>query len=132
MAYPFSLFRIYFPTFAPMNASRLTAILNRLNHYKYLIVIVVGVLIVGFFDDNSLLRRVKLQLQISKIEDEIDAFNKKNEAEKKELNELKRNPKAIEKIAREQYFMKADDEDIFVLSDDEQDNQTNQSNETDE
>ncbi|MDD6436850.1 MAG: septum formation initiator family protein [Prevotella sp.] len=115
-----------------MNASRLTAILNWLNHYKYLIVIVVGVLIVGFFDDNSLLRRVKLQLQISKIEDEIDAFNKKNEAEKKELNELKRNPKAIEKIAREQYFMKADDEDIFVLSDDEQDNQTNQSNETDE
>jgi len=110
----------------------LTAILNWLNHYKYLIVIVVGVLIVGFFDDNSLLRRVKLQLQISKIEDEIDAFNKKNEAEKKELNELKRNPKAIEKIAREQYFMKADDEDIFVLSDDEQDNQTNQSNETDE
>ena len=132
MAYPFSLFRIYFSTFAPMNASRLTAILNWLNHYKYLIVIVVGVLIVGFFDDNSLLRRVKLQLQISKIEDEIDAFNKKNEAEKKELNELKRNPKAIEKIAREQYFMKADDEDIFVLSDDEQDNQTNQSNETDE
>ena len=115
-----------------MNASRLTAILNWLNHYKYLIVIVVGVLIVGFFDDNSLLRRVKLQLQISKIEDEIDAFNKKNEAEKKELNELKRNPKAIEKIAREQYFMKADDEDIFVLSDDEQDNPTNQSNETDE
>ena len=115
-----------------MNASRLTAILNWLNHYKYLIVLVVGVLIVGFFDDNSLLRRVKLQLQISKIEDEIDAFNKKNEAEKKELNELKRNPKAIEKIAREQYFMKADDEDIFVLSDDEQDNQTNQSNETDE
>ena len=93
-----------------MNASRLTAILNWLNHYKYLIVIVVGVLIVGFFDDNSLLRRVKLQLQISKIEDEIDAFNKKNEAEKKELNELKRNPKAIEKIARERYFMKADNE----------------------
>jgi cell division protein FtsB len=28
------------------------------------------------------------------------------------------NPKAIEKIARERYFMKADDEDVFVLSDD--------------
>ena len=31
---------------------------------------------------------------------------------------LESNPKAIEKIARERYFMKADDEDIFVLSDD--------------
>ena len=27
------------------------------------------------------------------------------------------NPSAITKIARERYFMKADDEDIFVLSD---------------
>ena len=37
----------------------------------------------------------------------------------RELRMLDRNPKAIEKIARERYFMKADDEDIFVLSDDE-------------
>ena len=36
------------------------------------------------------------------------------------LRELETNPKAIEKIARERYFMKADDEDIFVLSDDQQ------------
>jgi len=32
---------------------------------------------------------------------------------------LRRDPKAIEKIARERYFMKTDDEDIYVLSDDE-------------
>ena len=32
------------------------------------------------------------------------------------------NPKAITKIARENYFMKADDEDIFVLSDDKRPN----------
>ena len=31
---------------------------------------------------------------------------------------LDSDPKAIEKIARERYFMKTDDEDIFVLSDD--------------
>ena len=36
------------------------------------------------------------------------------------LKELNTNPDAIAKIARERYFMKADDEDIFVLSDDEQ------------
>ena len=32
---------------------------------------------------------------------------------------MKCDPKAIARIARERYFMKADDEDIFVLSDDE-------------
>ena len=33
---------------------------------------------------------------------------------------LDKDPKAIQKIARERYFMKADDEDIFVLTDDSQ------------
>ena len=33
---------------------------------------------------------------------------------------MQRNHKEIEKIARERYFMKADDEDIFVLSTDRQ------------
>ena len=32
---------------------------------------------------------------------------------------MKTDPKAIERVAREDYFMKADDEDIFVLSDDQ-------------
>ena len=31
---------------------------------------------------------------------------------------LDSDPNAMRKIARERYFMKADDEDIFVLSDD--------------
>ena len=47
--------------------------------------------------------------------EKYDNLNKKNQAR---IRELDGNPKAIEKIARERYFMKADDEDIFVLSDD--------------
>ena len=35
------------------------------------------------------------------------------------IRELDRNPKAMEKIARERYFMKTDDEDIFVLRENE-------------
>ena len=116
-----------------MNVKRIQAVAGWLNHYKYLIVIVAGVLIVGFFDDNSILQRVKLQMQISDIEDQIAWYNKQNEADRKELNLLRTNPKAIEKIARERYFMKVDDEDIFVLSDDEQQTaQTGQDNETNE
>ena len=36
----------------------------------------------------------------------------------RQIHELNHNPKAMERIARERYFMKHDDEDIFVLSDD--------------
>ena len=40
--------------------------------------------------------------------------------------------RAYERIARERYFMKADDEDIFVLSTDLPNNDNEQDNETTE
>lgn len=89
-----------------------------LNHYKYLIVVVLGVLVVGVIDDNSFMRRIQYEMQISELKEEIERYNHRNELDSKQLKELKHDPKAIEKIARERYFMKADDEDIYVLSDD--------------
>lgn len=100
--------------------NRLNAIWSIISHYKYLIVIVIGVLIVGFVDQNSFRKRIEYELQISDLQAEIDKYNAKNAADTKELRELRNDPNAIEKIARERYFMKADDEDIYVLSDDPQ------------
>ena len=85
-----------------------------LNHYRYLIVVVVGVLIVGFVD----------------LKKQIKEYNERHSTDTERLRQLKRDPKAIEKIARERYFMKADDEDIYVLSDDEK--PTQQQDETTE
>ena len=99
--------------------SRFNHILNLLAHYKYLIVLVVGTLIVGMLDENSVLKRIQLDLQIGDLKAEIEKYNNQYEADARQLNELRRHPQAIEKIARERYFMKADDEDIYVLSDDE-------------
>lgn len=99
---------------------KLGLIWQLLSHYKYLIVTTVGVLFVGFLDENSFLQLVKYNLQISELEEQIDRYNERNQAAVKELQDLRRDPKAIERIARERYFMKADDEDIFVLSDDPQ------------
>lgn len=111
-------------------AGRLNGILGFIAHYKYLIVVVIGVLIVGLIDENSFLKRVQLELRISDLKCEINKYTEQYEADSRQLNELKRHPKAIERIARERYFMKADDEDIYVLSDDEQPIETN--NETTE
>ena len=98
-------------------AKKLNLIWNFISHYKYLIVIVIGVAIVGFLDDNSFMKRVQYELQISDLKAEIEKYEAQHEADSKRLRELKRNPKAIEKIARERYFMKADDEDIYVMTD---------------
>ena len=100
--------------------NRLNSILRFVNHYKYLIVFVGGTLVVGFLDENSFIQRIKLEWQINDLEKEISKYNAMNDACAEELRNLKRDPNAIKRIAREKYFMKADNEDIFVLSDDPQ------------
>lgn len=99
---------------------RLKLILALISHYKYAITIIIGVLTVGFVDENSFLHRFQLEMQISDLEEEIAKYNAQNESDLKKLKEMRQGPQAFQKIARERYFMKADDEDIYVLSDDPQ------------
>lgn len=100
--------------------SRLYPILKYISRKKYLIVSVLGFVLIGFVGENSILKHVQNRMLIREMKKEIDAYNTQYEKDQQMLKELQRNPKAITKIAREQYFMKADDEDIFVLSDDQQ------------
>lgn len=88
-------------------------------YMKYVLVCVVGILIVGFLDDNSVLSHFNMMQRKSELREEIEYYESLNQKNKERIRQLEDNPKEIEKIAREQYFMKADDEDIFVLSDDE-------------
>lgn len=97
---------------------RFLPIINLIGHYKYVITIVVGTLVVGFIDENSFMKRVQLELQISDMKSEIERYRALHEADAKQLKELRHNPDAFARIARERYFMKADDEDVYVLSDD--------------
>lgn len=99
-------------------SKRLGIIWNYLAHYKYLIVIVVGVLVVGVFDDNSIRQHIRYQIQIAGLRSEIDKYNAQLEKDTRLLKEMRKGPQVFGKIARERYFMKADNEDIFVLSSD--------------
>ena len=112
-------------------SKRLGIIWNYLAHYKNLIVIVVGGLVVGVIDDNSIRQHIRYQIQIAGLRSEIDKYNAQLEKDTRLLKEMRKGPQVFGKIARERYFMKADNEDIFVLSSDipdepeEEDNQEN-------
>ena len=80
--------------------------------------IIIGVLITVVIDENSVMQRLKLEMQIRDLKEQIADYNAQYDRDQAKLKDLRRNPHAITKIARERYFMKADDEDIFVLSDD--------------
>ncbi len=97
---------------------KLGIVWNYLAHYKYLIVIIAGVLVVGVVDDNSIRQHIKYQIQIAGLRSEIEKYRTQYEKDSRQLKEMRHGPRAFEKIARERYFMKADNEDIFVLSTD--------------
>jgi cell division protein FtsB len=73
---------------------------------------------------------MKNQGRISELQEEIDKYNAEHNKNQAQIRKLNKDPKAMEKIARERYFMKADDEDIFVLSDDDRSTNTFANNET--
>ena len=97
-------------------------VLVRLSQYKglkYMIVLVVGIVIIGFDGDKCIMSHIENVDKINELKQEIVMYQEKYERDQAQLLELNNNPKAVEKIARERYFMKTEDEDIFVLSDDQ-------------
>ena len=109
-------------------AAKLNLIWTFISHYKYLIVIVIGVAIVGFLDENSIWSHLRNKERMGELKSEIEQLNQEHAHNQEQIKLLDKDPKAIQKIARERYFMKADDEDIYVLSGDLQ--QTTQADET--
>ena len=102
--------------------SSIKSFLLRILHsmfFRYTVVCILGVLIVGFLDENSLWNHMKNRQRINELQEETAKYNAVYRRDQARIRELERNPKAMEKIARERFFMKADDEDIFVLSDDD-------------
>ena len=91
----------------------------RIPALKYIVVTILAVVLIGFVDDNSVWHHIRNKQYIGELEDEIEKYEKLNQSNQAQSRELDSNPKAIEKIARERYFMKTDEEDIFVLSEDE-------------
>lgn len=84
-----------------------------------MVVIFFIILIVGFIDDNSFMHRFDRRNRMSQLRSEINVYKEQYEAADRCLREMDSNPKSIEKIAREKYYMKRPGEDVFVLRDTE-------------
>ncbi len=69
------------------------------------------------FDQNSLLERRKFSSELEELKVEKEYYLNKIEEDSKRLEELKTDNDNLEKFAREQYLMKKDNEDIFIIVD---------------
>ena len=52
---------------------------------------------------------------LRQLEKDRDYYKERIEEDRRKLNELKTSSDNLEKFAREQYFMKKDDEDIYII-----------------
>ena len=98
---------------------KLLTIWEFIGKHKYLITILIFVIIIGFLDENSAIRRIGYGREINNLENEIEKYRNDYEETTKKLNEITTNPEAIEQIAREKYLMKKPNEDIYVFEDKE-------------
>lgn len=97
---------------------KLNFIWRLIGHNKYWIVTIVGVVIVGFVDDNSFMKRAEYEMEIRDLKEQIDKYRTQYAHDEALLKDMRRNSEAVTRIAREKYFMKMDDEDVFVIRED--------------
>ena len=82
---------------------------------KYLLTGIFFVVWVIFFDQNNLIDRYKLVREVDQLQKNRVYYIERIKSDSARLNELRTSPENLEKFAREQYLMKRDNEEIFVI-----------------
>lgn len=80
----------------------------------YVLVLTIFVIWMTFFDTNSLMIHLELKNEIDKLEKEKE-FLKNEIAKDREILEKMSDENELERIAREKYYMKKENEEIFLI-----------------
>ncbi len=80
----------------------------------YVLVLTVFLIWMVFFDTNSLLIHLELRKEIKKLEKQQEFLKEEIAKDKKIINRLS-NPEELEKFAREQYYLKRKNEEIYLI-----------------
>jgi len=81
---------------------------------KYVIILLFFIVWMLFFDENSYLNHRELNNEIDKLENANDYYRNEIKQDSKVINNLK-DPDSLEKYAREEYKMKKENEEIFII-----------------
>lgn len=94
-----------------MRASRIpTLLLN-----KYLATLFVFGIWMTFFDENNFIRQYHRITELNSVQRKTSYYVKETEKAKKQLYSLKTNQHALERFAREEYYMKKPNEDVYII-----------------
>jgi cell division protein DivIC len=82
---------------------------------KYILALALFIIWVLIFDNNNLIDRYHDLKSLKQLENDKEYYTNRIEEDKRKLNELRTDDENLEKFAREEYHMKKDDEDIFII-----------------
>ena len=81
---------------------------------KYIIILVLFLVWMLFFDSNSFLFHKELNEDIKALEDNKENYREDIEKDKSFI-EIMKDSTELEKFAREKYYLKKENEDIFII-----------------
>ena len=87
--------------------------LSRIN--AYWLVTIVFFALTFVMGDSSLYKRYTYDEKIRSLEKEIKHYQKEIEINSKKLNDLHTDKVGLERFAREEYFMKKPNEDVYII-----------------
>ncbi|MDG1729872.1 MAG: septum formation initiator family protein [Algibacter sp.] len=80
----------------------------------FVLILVVFVIWMLFFDANSWLIHHELNTEVDDLENEKEYYRKEIEKDKKDLKKISTED-GLEKFAREEYYMKRENEEIYII-----------------
>ncbi|MBN2615152.1 MAG: septum formation initiator family protein [Bacteroidales bacterium] len=84
-------------------------------HNKYFYTALAFVVWMLFFDSDNLREQLKLSQTIDHLKEQKEYYSKEISKNRAAVNALKYDTTKLEKYAREKYFMKKDNEDVYVV-----------------
>lgn len=73
------------------------------------------VVMLFLFSDSNINKRIDSDREIRSLKKQIEFYRKKIEADKTKLYELQSDKDNLEKFARENYLMKKENEEVFII-----------------
>lgn len=110
--------------------SRIYSVWDFIRRHKFIVVAAFFIVMIGFVDEDSFYNRYQRKQEIAALRAEMNRYQNRYENDTKALNDLQSSREAVVRVAREEYFMKYPDEDIFVVMDAQKESENNETDET--
>ncbi len=82
---------------------------------RYVLVTLFMITWLAFFDRYNFIKRWEDNSELRKVRQESEYYKKQIEDIRKKSDELVKNKESMERFARERYYMKKDNEEVYIV-----------------